>query len=76
VRLTPAVFRPLIFSVSGFILSCAEIMSILTILYDFCLLPVQFYYMTVYIQKVESRVQIADRRATWKMSKDAENIDF
>jgi hypothetical protein len=36
-------------------------------LYDFCLLPAQFCYILVYIGKVESRVQIADRCATWEV---------
>jgi hypothetical protein len=34
-------FKPLIFSMSGFALSCTANMFILMILYDFCLLPAQ-----------------------------------
>jgi hypothetical protein len=54
-------FKPLIFSMSGFTLSYTANMFILMILYNFCLLPVQFCYIVAYIRKVESRVQIADR---------------
>jgi hypothetical protein len=49
-------------------------MFILMILYDFCLFPAQFCYITVYIRKVESRVQIADWCAHWKISNGAENL--
>jgi hypothetical protein len=59
---------------SGFALSCAANMFILMILYDFCLLPAQFYYMTVYIRKVESYVPIAERCGPWKISNGVENI--
>jgi hypothetical protein len=45
---------------SGFALSYTMNMFILMILYDFCLLPAQFYYIIVYIGKVESHVQIVD----------------
>jgi hypothetical protein len=41
--LTTAKFKLLEFSISGFALSFAANMFILMILYDFCLLPVQFY---------------------------------
>jgi hypothetical protein len=50
---------------SGFALSYTANMFILMILYDVCLLPAQFCYMIVYIRKVESRVQIADRCVPW-----------
>jgi hypothetical protein len=46
------------------------------ILYDFCLLLAQFCYIIVYERKVESRVQIADRYAPWKISSGAENLIF
>jgi hypothetical protein len=49
---------------------------ILMILYDFCVLPVQFCYIIVYTRKAESRVQIADRCAPWKISSGAENLIF
>jgi hypothetical protein len=49
-------------------------MFILIILYDFCLLFAQFYYIIVYIRKVENRVQIADRCAPWKFSSSADNL--
>jgi hypothetical protein len=74
ISLTAAKFKPCIFSMSGFTLSCASNMFILMILYDFCLLPAQFYYMIVYVRKVESHVQIADRCAPWKISNGAENL--
>jgi hypothetical protein len=48
-------------------------MFILMILYDFYLLPAQFYYIIVYIGKVESCVQIADWCAPWKISNGAQN---
>jgi hypothetical protein len=63
-------FRSLIVSMSRFALSYAANMYIFIILYDFCLLPAQFYYtnINIYIRKVESRVRIADRCASWKIS--------
>jgi hypothetical protein len=72
--LTTAKFKPLIFSMSGFVLSYPANMFILMILHDFCLLPAQFYYAVVYIQRVESRVQITDRRSPCKISNSAENL--
>jgi hypothetical protein len=69
VRLTTAKFKPTVFSMSGFPLSYSVNMLTSMILYDFCLLPAQFYYIIVYIWKVESRVQIADQCAPWKISK-------
>jgi hypothetical protein len=60
----------------GFALSYTENIFILMILYDFYLLPAQFRYIIVYIRKVESRVQIADLWAPWKISNGAENIVF
>jgi hypothetical protein len=60
VSLTTAKFKPLIFSVSGFAVSYTANTFILMILYDFCLLPVKFCCIIVYIRKVESYVQIAD----------------
>jgi hypothetical protein len=74
VGLTATKFKPLIFSVSGFALSYAVNMFVLMILYDLCLLPAQFSYIIVYIWKVESRVQIADQCAHWKISSGAENL--
>jgi hypothetical protein len=47
---------------------------ILMILYDFCLLPAQFYYRIVYRRKVEIHLQIADRCAPGKISNGAENL--
>jgi hypothetical protein len=67
VSLTTATFKPLIFSMSGFTLSYTANMFILMSLYDFCLSPAQFCYIIVYIWKTESRVQIADRCAPWKI---------
>jgi hypothetical protein len=61
VRLTTPKFKPLIFFISGFALTYAPNMFMLTILYDFCLLPAQFCFMIVYIWKVENRVQIAGK---------------
>jgi hypothetical protein len=63
--------KPVIFPMSGFILSYTANRLILMILYDFCLLPAQVCYTVVYIWKVESGVQIADRCAPWKISNDA-----
>jgi hypothetical protein len=68
VSLTTAKFKPLLFSTSGFTLSYTANMFILMILYDFCLSPAQFCYIIVYIRKVESCVQVADRCAPWKIS--------
>jgi hypothetical protein len=52
VSLPTAKFKPLIISMSGFTLSYTPNMFILMILYDFCLLPVQFYYIILYIRKL------------------------
>jgi hypothetical protein len=73
VSLTAAKFKPLAFSVSGFALSYDANMVILIILYDLFLLPAQFCCMIIYIRKVESHVQIADRCAPWKIYNGAEN---
>jgi hypothetical protein len=59
---------------TGFALSYVAKLLILMILYDFYLLPVQFYYMILYIRKVESRAQIENRRAHGKISNGAENL--
>jgi hypothetical protein len=45
---------------SGFTLSYTVNMFILINLYDFSLFPAQFYYIIVYVRKVESCVQFAD----------------
>jgi hypothetical protein len=57
---TTAKVKPLVFSVSIFTLPYTTNMFVPMILYDF-LSPTQFYYIIVYMRKVESRVQIADR---------------
>jgi hypothetical protein len=49
-------------------------MFILMILYDFGLLPAQCCYVIVYMGRVESRAQIADRCALWKISSGAESL--
>jgi hypothetical protein len=59
---------------SGFALTYAENMFILMIFYDLCLLPIQFCYTVVHIQKVESRVRIVNRCASLKISSGAENV--
>jgi hypothetical protein len=59
-KLTTAKFKPLIFSVSVFILSYTANMFILMILYDFCLFPAQFCYVIIYVWKVENRMQTMD----------------
>jgi hypothetical protein len=74
VSLTTAKFKPLIFSMSGFALSCTANMFILMILYDFCLLPAQICYIIVCIRKADSRVQIANRCALWKISNGADEL--
>jgi hypothetical protein len=76
VRLTFTKFKPLIFSMSGFTLSYTANMSITMILYDFCFLPAYFFCIIVYVRKVESCMQIADRFAPCKISSDAENLAF
>jgi hypothetical protein len=58
----------------AFALSYAANLFILMISYEFCLLPAQFYYMIMYIRKVESRMQIAGWCATWKISSGAEDL--
>jgi hypothetical protein len=63
-----------VFSMSGFTLPYTADMFIPMILYDFCLSPAQFCYIIVYIRKAESRVQIADRCAPWKISNGAQNL--
>jgi hypothetical protein len=72
--LAVAKFKPLIFSVAVFALSCAVNMFIPMILYDFCFLPAQFCYIIVYIWKVETHVQIADQCASWEISNSAEHL--
>jgi hypothetical protein len=72
--LTTAKFKPLIFSVSGFALSYTMNMFILIILYDLFMSRAQFCYIIVYMGKIESHVQIADRCAPWKISSGAENL--
>jgi hypothetical protein len=49
-------------------------MFILVILYDLSLLLAQFWYVILYIQRVESRAQIADRCAPWKISSSVVNL--
>jgi hypothetical protein len=49
ISLTTAMFKPLIFSMSGFALSYTMNMFILMILYDFSLLSAQFCYIIIYI---------------------------
>jgi hypothetical protein len=71
---TTAKFKSLIFPMSGFALFYVANIIILMILYDFCLLPAQFCYTIVYIRKVESRVQIADPCAPWKISSGAKKL--
>jgi hypothetical protein len=44
------------------------------ILYDFCLSPEQFCYIIIYIEKVESCVQIVDQCAPWKIYSGVENL--
>jgi hypothetical protein len=73
-KLDHAKFKPLTFSVSGFTLSFAVNIVILVILYDFCLSPAKFYYIIVYIRKVENCVQTANRSAHWKISNGAQNL--
>jgi hypothetical protein len=58
---------------AGFTFSYATNMLILVILYDLCLLPAQFCYIIVYIQKVETHVQIVDQCAPCNISSGAEN---
>jgi hypothetical protein len=49
-------------------------MIVLVILYDLCLFPVQFCYKIIYVRKVETHVQIADRCAPWKIINGTENL--
>jgi hypothetical protein len=49
-------------------------MFILMISYNFCLLPTQFYYIIIYVWKVESHVQIVDQCASWKIFSGADNL--
>jgi hypothetical protein len=44
------------------------------ILCDFCFLSSQFCYITIYVRKFESHVQIADQCAPWKGASGAENF--
>jgi hypothetical protein len=76
VGLTTAKFKPLIFSTSDFTLFYTADMFILMILYDFSLFPAQFCNIIVYVRKVGSCMQIADRCAPWKISSGAENPVF
>jgi hypothetical protein len=73
VSLTAAKFQPLIFSVSGLALSYPTNIVVM-ILYVLCLLPAQFFHIIVYVRKVESHVEIADRCAFWTISNDVEKV--
>jgi hypothetical protein len=42
--------------------------------HDFCPLPTQFCCIVIYIWMVESRAQIADRYAHWKIANGAEDV--
>jgi hypothetical protein len=53
---------------SAWLLTYIANMFILMSLYDFTLLPAQFCCTVICTRKVESRVQIADRCAPWKIS--------
>jgi hypothetical protein len=57
---TTAKFKPLILSMSSFALSYTAKMFILMTLYDFCLLPAQFWYIIIYVGKADSHVQNAN----------------
>jgi hypothetical protein len=74
VSLNTVNFKPLMFSMSGFTLFYTADMFILMILYDFCLLPAQFYYIIIYIRKIGSRVEIADRCAPWRISNGPDSL--
>jgi hypothetical protein len=63
-KLDHAMIKPLIFSMFGFTLSYIASISILMIVYDFCLLPLQFCGIIIYIRMVEC-VQIAEHCAPW-----------
>jgi hypothetical protein len=63
-----------VFFMSGFDLFYAANIFNLMILYDFCLLPAQFYYIIIYTWKIESRVQITDWCAHWNISNGVENF--
>jgi hypothetical protein len=72
--LTTAKFKPLIFSMSPFTVSYTMNVFILMILYDFCLFPAQFYYIIIYIEEAESRVQIANPCGRRKISSGADSL--
>jgi hypothetical protein len=59
---------------SDFVTPCTANMFILMILYDLCWLPAQFCCVIVYIRKVESCVQIADRCTPWKIPSGTKNL--
>jgi hypothetical protein len=44
------------------------------ILYYFCLLPVQFLYVIINIQYLESHVQLVDLCAPWKFTSGVKNL--
>jgi hypothetical protein len=66
--------KPLIISVSGLTLPYVANVVILMDLYDLCLLSAQFCYIILYIQKVESSVQIANQCAPLTISNGAKNL--
>jgi hypothetical protein len=74
--MTAAKFKLLIFSVSGFAFSDVANICIYMILYEFCLLlaQVRCVVISTSIRFVESRVQLADRCASWKITDGAENL--
>jgi hypothetical protein len=74
VRLTAAKLRLLIFSVSGLAYSVATNIRIFMILYDLCSLSAQVRYVITNIRYLESHVQLAERRTTWKFVNGAWNL--
>jgi hypothetical protein len=70
-----AKFKPLIFSMSGFVLSTVAniFIFIFMILDDFCLLPALFCYVIINVRNLESHMHIANRYAPRKIANGAEN---
>jgi hypothetical protein len=72
----PTKFKPLIFSVWGFVLSNIAYIFIFMIMNYFCSSSTQFCYVIVNVRHLESYMHISNRCVPWKIAIGAENPVF
>jgi hypothetical protein len=72
VHMTAVKFKPLIFSMSGFVMSNVANNFIFMVVDDFCLLPVWFCYVIINVRNLESLMHIANRCGPRKIANGAE----